>query len=119
MANFSLENMVGSITIIDARILMQDIEAFLERFERYTQETYRNNLKMNLFIHISAMMERLVRSSPIRNCQNLESIKEQNPEFIERFKRAFSLMQRKYGVEINDEEIGIIYQIIKNARKEK
>ena len=119
VANFSLENMVGSITIIDARILMQDIEAFLERFERYTQETYRNNLKMNLFIHISAMMERLVRSSPIRNCQNLESIKEQNPEFIERFKRAFSLMQRKYGVEINDEEIGIIYQIIKNARKEK
>ena len=60
-----------------------------------------------------------MRSSPIRNCQNLESIKEQNPEFIERFKRAFSLMQRKYGVEINDEEIGIIYQIIKNARKEK
>lgn len=117
VANFSLENMVGSLTIIDARILMQDIESFLERFERYTHRMLPNNLKINLFVHISAMMERLVRGNPITECQGLEHMKQQAPEFAGLFQRAFSPVGRKYGVEINEEETAVIYQIIKNANE--
>lgn len=117
VANFSLENMVCSLTIIDARVLMKDIETFLERFERCTNGALPNNLKINLFIHISAMMERLVRGNPIRSFPDLENMKKHNPEFTSLFRRAFSPMGRKYGVEINEQEIGVIYQIIKNANE--
>lgn len=115
LANFSLENMVGSITIIDARVLLQDIEVFLSRFERYMNLNLPNDLKINLFIHISAMMERLVRGNPIREYGGLEEMQRLSPDFTALFRRAFSLMGQKFGVEINDEEIGIIYEIIKNA----
>lgn len=117
LANFSLENMVGSITIIDARVLLQDIEVLLARFERYINLKLPNGLKINLFIHISAMMERLVRGNPIREYGGLEEMVRTSPDFTASFKRAFSLMGQKYGVEINDEEIGIIYEIIKNANE--
>lgn len=117
LANFSLENMVGSITIIDARVLLQDIEVLISRFERYMNLTLPNDLKINLFIHISAMMERLVRANPIREYNGLEEMNRLSPDFAVLFKRAFSIMAQKYGVEVNEEEIGIIYEIIKNANE--
>ena len=117
LANFSLENMVGSITIIDARVLLQDIEVLISRFERYMNLTLPNDLKINLFIHISAMMERLVRANPIREYSGLEEMNRLSPDFAVLFKRAFSIMAQKYGVEVNEEEIGIIYEIIKNANE--
>lgn len=115
LANFSLENMVSSITIIDARLLIQDIEVLLTRLEQYLKTSFSNELKINLMIHISAMMERLVRSNPIPEYAGLDELKNQHPDFLFLFQRAFLLMEQKYGVNITDTEIGIIYGIIKNA----
>ena len=102
---------------LERKFRVQRQKTFISRFERYMNLTLPNDLKINLFIHISAMIERLVRANPIREYNGLEEMNRLSPDFAVLFKRAFSIMAQKYGVEVNEEEIGIIYEIIKNANE--
>lgn len=110
--NFSLESIVSSVTILDTNKILENIEICLNNLEMFIGERIPNNKKVTLYIHISCLIERLIRRVPIENYNNLENFIQCQENIINNIKKAFSGIEEIYNVKINIEEIGYIYDIL-------
>lgn len=110
--NFSLESIVSSVTILDTNKVLENIESCLKNLELLLGERIPNSKKVTLYIHISCLIERLIRQKPINNYVNVESFKQCQKDMIKMIKKSFCGIEDIYNVKINIEEIGYIYDII-------
>ena len=110
--NFSLESIVGAVTILDTNKVLEHIEICLNNLERLIGIRIPNNKKVTLYIHISCLIERLIRRVPIDNYINIENFVQCQKKTIDNIRKAFSGIEEIYNVKINIEEIGYIYDII-------
>ena len=113
--NFSLERTINMVTILDAPKVIENITIFLQELERRFSISLSNQKKFTLYVHISYLIERLIR-------------KEKNdldPEYAETYahkyatdlkiiKAAFSVIIDNYNVKIPVSELIYIDQIIFN-----
>ena len=110
--NFSLQSIVSSVTILDTNKILENIEMCINKLETLIGERIANNKKVTLYIHISCLIERLIRQVPIENYTNLEEFIQCQENMINNIKKAFSGIEEIYNVKINIAEIGYIYDII-------
>lgn len=115
--NFSLQSIVSSVTILDTNKILENIEVCLNNLEALIGERIANNKKVTLYIHISCLIERLIRQVPIENYSNLEEFVQCQKNMINNIKKAFSGIEEIYNVKINTAEIGYIYDIISAPRE--
>ena len=110
--NFSVRQLIGSLTILDTDKIMNHIEECLKKYEVMTGQPLANSTKINLFIHVGCLAERLIRRSPIEDYRCLSDLEEQHTEEIAKIRSAFSGIEDTYSVKIPLSEIGYIYDII-------
>lgn len=110
--NFSLESIVSSVTILDTNKILENVEKCLNNLELLIGRRIPNDKKVTLYIHISCLVERLIRQVPIENYNNLDQLMQCQENMINNIKRAFSGIEETYNVKINVEEIGYVYDII-------
>lgn len=110
--NFSVRQLIGSLTILDTDKIMNHIEECLKKYEVMTGQPLANSTKINLFIHVGCLAERLIRRSPIEDYPCLSDLEEQHTEEIAKIRSAFSGIEDTYSVKIPLSEIGYIYDII-------
>ena len=91
---------------------MNDIEEFISRLEGYLQTTVTNKVKMALFVHVSAMIERLIRQEPIGQYPQLKKKISENKKIYSVIKSSFSVLENKYRVQVPDTEIAYIIDMI-------
>lgn len=111
---FTLENVINYLTILNPSKIIDQVESALYNLEIGIGFKLPNNLKISLYIHISCMIERLVIKDPIMNYNKSEEFLKYHIHFIELVKKAFSVIEQFYKVEIPISEIGFIYDSIKN-----
>ncbi|GFZ34005.1 transcription antiterminator BglG [Clostridium zeae] len=114
---FTLENVLNYLTILNPDKIVDQVEDALTALERSLGFKLENDLKIGLYIHISCMIERLVIKDPIMNYRNPEEFEKCHVHFIKLTKKAFSVIEQFYRVEIPISEIGFIYDSIKNKVK--
>lgn len=107
--NFSLEKVINSVTILDTEKVMTEISLFMQRFEEIMDITIGNDKKLILYVHISCLIERLIRNEPIENYSGVEQCQE---KALEGIKLAFSVIEKDYSVNIPKSEMGYIYDIL-------
>ena len=73
----------------------------------------KNRTCFGLYVHICCLIERLVTHKSIEIYSNRNFLEEE-PLFIECVKKSFSDVEKFYNVEIPIEEIGYIYDYVKN-----
>ena len=110
--NLSLETIVSSVTILDSNKILENVEKCLNELEILIGKRIPNDKKVNLYIHISCLVERLIRKVPIENYNNLDTFIQCQENMIKNIKKAFSGIEETYNVKINIEEIGYVYDII-------
>ncbi|MDU2197040.1 MAG: PRD domain-containing protein [Peptostreptococcaceae bacterium] len=88
------------------------MEKCLNNLELLIGRRIPNDKKVTLYIHISCLVERLIRQVPIENYNNLDQLMQCQENMINNIKRAFSGIEETYNVKINVEEIGYVYDII-------
>jgi len=110
--NFSLKSVVGSVTILDTNKILENIEECLNNLEIIMGKRLPNNKKLALYVHISCLVERLIRKAPIKEYQNLDEFVQCQKVMINNIKKAFSALEEIYNVKINMAEIGYIYDIL-------
>ena len=71
-----------------------------------------NDKKVALYVHVSCMVERLIRQAPIENYPNIEEFKQCQKEMIILIRKAFSVIEDIYNVKMNVAEIGYIYDYL-------
>lgn len=110
--NFSLESVVGSLTILDTNRILEHTEEFINNLEVSANRRLPNDRKVALYVHVSCLVERLIRQEPIEDYPDIERFTQCQKNEINNIRNAFSVIEDIYNVKINTEEIGYIYDII-------
>lgn len=116
--NFSLEKVIDSVTILDTEKVMKEVDLFMRDFEQISQSTINNSKKLALYVHVSCLIERLIRNVPIDSYKGYESLYQCQSEQLKQIKKAFSVIEKDYSVKIPDSEIAYIYDILSGKTEE-
>lgn len=112
MKNFSLQNVVQYLTILNADKVLDLVGEAVDRIQQRMGKKFSAKTRIGLNIHISCLIERLVTKSPIEVYSNLASFAESEQDFIESVSQSFSNILAHYGVKLPVSEIAYIYDYI-------
>lgn len=113
--NFSLERTINMVTILDAPKVIENITIFLQELERRFSISLSNQKKFTLYVHISYLIERLIRKE--KNDLDPEYAKTYAHKYatdLKIIKAAFCVIIDNYNVKIPVSELIYIDQIIFN-----
>ncbi|KAF1299439.1 transcription antiterminator BglG [Enterococcus sp. JM4C] len=110
--NFSLEKVIDSVTILDTEKVMKEIDLFMRELELQADLTLSNAKKLALYVHVSCLIERLIRNVPIDSYHCDEEFEQCHKTDFDLIRKAFSVIENDYSVVIPDSEIIYIYDII-------
>ncbi|MGM0214051.1 sigma 54-interacting transcriptional regulator [Enterococcus sp. AZ109] len=110
--NFSLEKVIDSVTILNTDKVMGEIELFMREMENLTKLSISNAKKLALYVHVSCLIERLIRNVAIDSYQGYEELYQCQKEVLHQIETAFSVIEKVYSVKIPESEIAYIYDIV-------
>lgn len=114
--NFSLENLVSNLTILDPTILLNYVIEAVANLEKLLNVDITGETKIGIYIHISCLIERLVTKEPIESSTNLEQFVNTQQQFIMAVRKSFETICKHYRVEIPDSEVSYLYDYIINDK---
>lgn len=112
---FSLEKVLESVTILDTEKVMTEIELFMQGLEIRLNKRINMPQKIALYVHVSCLIERLIRQVPIENYYGQEQLLQCQKETLDQIKAAFSVIEAHYSVIIPISEVAYIYDILVNV----
>lgn len=112
--NFSLSNIMNNLTILNPNKLLEHVADAIDKLQSMMNISFTNNTCFGLYVHICCLIERLVTNRSINIYTDEENFEQQQAEFIKYVKLSFSVVETYYSVEIPVEEIGYIYNYVKN-----
>lgn len=112
LRNFSIEQVIDSLTILDTDKILMHVEEFVSRLEILMNKRLTNDKKVALYVHTSCLVERLIRQAPIKTYRDLDNFQKCQEKLIRIIKDSFSVIENTYNVKINIAEIGYIYDYI-------
>lgn len=110
--NFSLQRVLDYLTILNPEHVMANVEQFIRRLECGSRKRFDNSVKMLLYVHVSCMIERLIKKIPISGYETQSDFTKKQKKFINIVQESFSVIESVYSVNIPLEEIMCIYDIV-------
>lgn len=111
MKNFSLENIIRHITILEPNKLIEFVSESIETLQRLLDTNFSNQISMGLYVHISCLIERLVKKETLEY-GNVSKFEEKHKDFITYVKISFSNIFTNYGIDLPISEISYLYDYI-------
>ncbi|MBJ5309089.1 PRD domain-containing protein, partial [Salmonella enterica subsp. enterica serovar Agona] len=99
---------IESVTILDTSKVINHVEQFLLRYEHLAGVTVSNERKVALYVHISCLIERLIRHAGITAWSGQQCPEQE----LNRLREAFSVIESNYSVKIPTAELGYIHNIL-------
>ena len=112
LKNFSLENIVRHLTILDADKLLNYVADALERLQQMMNVRLKNNTVVGLYIHISNMVEQLVTNAYCRVPVQDAALSPQEKQFMRLFSTAFEEISMHYNIEIPQQEVRYVFSYV-------
>lgn len=109
---FSLQSVLNHLTILNPNKIINDIEIMINNLQIQIGYKFSNSLIISLYVHLSCLIERLIKKTPINEYSNLKEFKEAHKRFINICEKSFKDIEDTYGIAIPVSEIGYIYDII-------
>ncbi|MFV5772338.1 PRD domain-containing protein, partial [Pediococcus acidilactici] len=88
---------LDSVTILDTEKVMEEIDHFMRELEVQLNRRISNPKKLALYVHVSCLIERLIRQMPIETYQGLEKWEQCQIEEVSAIKSAFSVIEEHYS----------------------
>lgn len=119
LKNFSLENLMESLTILNPGPLLNLVEEAMHRLMQSIGYKIPEKTLISLYVHVCCFIERMVTRTPIRTYHDLERFQKEEQEFIRKFVQSFEKITAHYHVEIPMSEVAYIYDYIEMSKNEK
>ena len=116
LKNFSLSNIMNTLTILNPNKLLEYVTEALENLQNRMQVHLSNKICLGLYMHVCCLIERLILHQDIEIYPNIEEFVEKQNTFISNVKDSFKEIEYYYKVQIPTEEIGYIFDYI-NAQE--
>lgn len=110
--NFSLDKVMNVVTILDTGKVVKEVDLFIKRIEDIGHYHISNARKLALYVHVSCLIERLVRNTPINNYEGYDDLEKCQKEKLSKIKLAFSVIEKDYSVNIPSAEIAYVYDLL-------
>lgn len=115
---FSVEGISSQLVFLNPNIVVNDVYNIIKQYEEYYNVSFESHLRLNLYMHISIMIERLM-TSKIKEVQEKEISEKHVKEFINITQSIFDEIKKKYHIQIPLIEIMFIYEIIESQISRK
>lgn len=109
--NFTLENIMRHLTILEPDHLMDVVTTSIELLQRNLGMPFPYRMLMRLYVHISYLVERLVTRRYIEDIDTVDFEREQ-AGFIANVQASFLGITAAYGVDLPMSEIHYVYNLI-------
>ena len=110
--NFSLIRVIESLTILDSKKIIELVEELIQNLEAKLDLRLSNARKIGLYVHISCMIERLIRHSEIVDFPDLDEFAYHHQREIRVIQDAVSVLESVYSVQVPLTEVGYIHNIL-------
>lgn len=114
--NFSLSNIMNALTILNPTKLLEHVANAIDRLQTLIDCQLTNNTCFGLYVHVSCLIERLVMNRGIENYKQIEHFQTRQKQFIDAVCESFQDVEAFYGVHIPVEEIGYMFDYVKNDK---
>lgn len=114
--NFTLNNLVTNLTILNAEKVLKDVEDIVGDIEQGMQITLPVENRIGLYVHIACLIERLILRQQVEPAQPPTRFLQEHADFAAVVRKAFTVAKYAYSVELPDSEIVYIYNYIENIR---
>ena len=112
--NFSMQNIVGYLSILDAKKIIDTVNRSLFTLQNLLHIKIDFNTSIGLMIHISCMIERLVTHSSIYEEVDISSFAKKEIDTIHIIKESLKDIELNYGISIPTYYLLYIYDYIKS-----
>ena len=112
LKNFSLQNVIEYLTILNADKVLEFVDETLEQLQIALGRRFSAKTIIGLNIHICCLVERLVTKTPFTSHLNEKEFQTDQKEFIDAVILCFRNITSHYGVELPISEIAYIYDYI-------
>ncbi len=109
--NFSLENLMSHLTILEPKHLMGLVTTFIESLQRTLNLTLSYGALTRLYMHVGYLIERLV-TKDVLNYGDPEAFAYEHPDFIVKIRGCFVSIANGYGVELPVSEANYLWDLI-------
>lgn len=109
----TIEGIKDRLNFLNPSMVIDEVETIVKKYEDYYNVQLSGKIKLNLYMHLSLMIERVLLNSDKQNMTNLFR-DEKAKEFQSVSKTIFKPVEMKYNIVINDFEISLIYELIEN-----
>ena len=110
--NFTLENVIESITILNPQILFDEVKASVEQLGTWIDEAIDDRFSIGLYVHLCCLVERLVTRSALESYADVEMFEREHAAFIDAFTKSFANIAKHYNVEIPVTEIAYVWDYV-------
>lgn len=111
MKNFSLENVMKHLTILEPTRLIESVSESIEKLQKLLNVEFSNQTIMGLYIHISCLIERLVTKEAL-DYGDVTKFALEHADFISHVKTSFENIFRNYGIDLPLSEMSYLYDYI-------
>lgn len=111
---FSIEGVGERLSFLNPQVVIKEVETVIYKYENYYQLNLDGKVKLNLYMHIALMIERLMVGA--RNGGQPAIRLEQNKEMKEFFSVSQGIFQPislKYNISVNDYELSLLYELFR------
>ena len=114
---FTLKGVASRLRFLNPEVVMQVVDQVIRGYDNYYHVQLPNFLRINLFLHTSIMIERVLVKEESGKIDSIdtEGINEESRKFIEVSKDIFKSIMMKYKIEISDAEYLLLYQILQSV----
>ena len=92
-------------------MIIDEVEAVIKQYESFYKIHFESYLRINLFMHIALMIERVMVNNGVRHREEAELTLEQQA-FVAVHDTFFQALNRKYNITLPLTEVLMIYEIM-------
>lgn len=109
----TLEGIRDRLQFLNSDVVINEVQLITSKYQEYYGIELEGKIKLNLYMHLSLMIERMLLSSQKK--EHFIELKAKNPqeeEFFSISKTIFHPIEIKYNFIIEDYEISLMYQLL-------
>ena len=115
LKNFSIERVINSLTILDTKAVIKNISQCVGHLNNYLTPRLPNQIVMALYVHVSCMIERIIRNQSLENSPRNFHDSPKKRQGMAVIHSSFAPLEEIYNIKIPLTEIAYIYELIFNS----
>lgn len=108
---FTVEGVASRLNFLNPVVIIDEVEAVIKQYEAFYKIHFESYLRINLFMHIALMIERVMVNNGVRHREEVELTQEQQA-FVAVHDIFFQALNRKYNITLPLTETLMIFEIM-------